>query len=223
MATNLNLEEQDQLDALKHFWSRFGGVISAVLLVVLLALAGWNGYRYWQARQAAQASAMFDEVERAAGTSDLVLAQRAFDDMKQRYATTSYTPQAGLLVAKLAIEGGKDDAPAVASAALQWVADNASDEGYRSVAALRLAALMVDAQRYEDAKKVLEAVRADAFLGLAQDRLGDLYAMQNQQAEAKAAYLKAFSSMEAASEYRRLVKVKLNALGVEPPGAPGAG
>ena len=88
---------------------------------------------------------------------------------------------------------------------------------------LRLAALMVDAQRYEDAKKVLEAVRADAFLGLAQDRLGDLYAMQNQQAEAKAAYLKAFSSMEAASEYRRLVKVKLNALGVEPPGAPGAG
>ena len=223
MATNLNLEEQDQLDALKHFWSRFGGVISAVLLVVLLALAGWNGYRYWQVRQAAQASAMFDEVERAAGTSDLVLAQRAFDDMKQRYATTSYTPQAGLLVAKLAIEGGKDDAPAVASAALQWVADNASDEGYRAVAALRLAALMVDAQRYEDAKKVLEAVRADAFLGLAQDRLGDLYAMQNQQAEAKAAYLKAFSSMEAASEYRRLVKVKLNALGVEPPGAPGAG
>lgn len=223
MATNLNLEEQDQLDELKHFWSRFGGVISAVLLVVLLALAGWNGYRYWQARQAAQASAMFDEVERAAGTSDLVLAQRAFDDMKQRYATTSYTPQAGLLVAKLAIEGGKDDAPAVASAALQWVADNASDEGYRSVAALRLAALMVDAQRYEDAKKVLESVRADAFLGLAQDRLGDLYAMQNQQAEAKAAYLKAFSSMEAASEYRRLVKVKLNALGVEPPGAPGAG
>ena len=103
MATNLNLEEQDQLDALKHFWSRFGGAISTVLLLVLLSLAGWNGYRFWQARQASQASAMFDEVERAAGTSDLVLAQRAFDDMKQRYASTSYAPQAGLLVAKLAI------------------------------------------------------------------------------------------------------------------------
>ena len=110
MATNLNLEEQDQLDALKHFWSRFGGAISTVLLLVLLSLAGWNGYHFWQARQAAQASAMFDEVERAAGTSDLVLAQRAFDDMKQRYASTSYAPQAGLLVAKLAIDGGKDDA-----------------------------------------------------------------------------------------------------------------
>ncbi len=223
MATNLNLEEQDQLDALKHFWSRFGNAISAVLLLVVLALAGWNGYRYWQARQAAQASAMFDEVERAAGASDLVLAQRAFDDMKQRYASTSYAPQAGLLVAKLAIDSGKDDAAATATAALKWVADNASDDGYRAVAALRLAALMVEVQQYEQAQKVLESVRADAFVGLAQDRLGDIYVLQNKPAEAKAAYLQAFSAMDADSEYRRLIKIKLNALGVEPPAPAGAG
>ena len=223
MATNLNLEEQDQLDALKHFWSRFGSAISAVLLVLALSLAGWNGYRYWQTRQAAQAAAMFDEVERAAGASDLVLAQRAFDDMKQRYGSTSYAPQAGLLVAKLAIDGGKDDAAATASAALQWVADNASDDGYRAIAALRLSALMLEAQQYDQAQKILEAVRAEAFVGLAQDRLGDLFAAQNKQAEAKAAYLKAFSSLDAASEYRRLIKIKLNALGVEPPAPAGAG
>ncbi len=223
MATNLNLEEQDQLDALKHFWSRFGNAISAVLLLVVLALAGWNGYRYWQARQAAQASAMFDEVERAAGASDLVLAQRAFDDMKQRYASTSYAPQAGLLVAKLAIDSGKDDAAATATAALKWVADNASDDGYRAVAALRLAALMVEVQQYEQAQKVLASVRADAFVGLAQDRLGDIYVLQHKPAEAKAAYLQAFSAMDADSEYRRLIKIKLNALGVEPPAPAGAG
>jgi len=223
MATNLNLEEQDQLDALKHFWSRFGAAISTALTVVLLSLAAWNGYGYWQSRQAAQAAAMFDEVERAAGAADLVLAQRAFDDMKQRYASTSYAPQAGLLVAKLAIDGGKDDASAAAIAALQWVVDNASDDGYRAVAALRLSALMMEAKQYDLAQKTLEAVRAEAFVGLAQDRLGDLYALQNKQADAKAAYLKAFSSLDAASEYRRLIKIKLNALGVEPPAPAGAG
>jgi predicted negative regulator of RcsB-dependent stress response len=151
------------------------------------------------------------------------LAQRAFDDMKQRYASTSYAPQAGLLVAKLAIDGGKDDAAATASAALQWVADNASDDGYRAIAALRLSALMLEAQQYDQAQKILEAVRAEAFVGLAQDRLGDLFAAQNKQAEAKAAYLKAFSSLDAASEYRRLIKIKLNALGVEPTAPAGAG
>ena len=223
MATNLNIEEQDQLDALKHFWSRFGGVISAVLLVVLLATAGWNGYRFWKSRQAAQASAMFDEVERAVASSELALAQRAFTDMKDRYGSTSYAPQAGLLVAKLAIDAGKDDAAATATAALQWVSVNASDEGLRAVAALRLSALMIDAKEYDQAQKTLQSVHADAFSALVQDRLGDLYALQNKTADAKAAYLKAFAAMDAESEYRRLIKVKLNALGVEPPAPAGAG
>jgi GT2 family glycosyltransferase len=103
------------------------------------------------------------------------------------------------------------------------VVDNASDDGYRAVAALRLSALMMEGKQYDLAQKTLEAVRAEAFVGLAQDRLGDLYALQNKQADAKAAYLKAFSSLDAASEYRRLIKIKLNALGVEPPAPAGAG
>ena len=53
--------------------------------------------------------------------------------------------------------------------------------------------------------------------------MGDLYALQNKTADAKAAYLKAFAAMDAESEYRRLIKVKLNALGVEPPAPAGAG
>jgi predicted negative regulator of RcsB-dependent stress response len=141
------------------------------------------------------------------------LAQRAFDDMKQRFASTSYAPQAGLLVAKVATDSGKDDAGA-ASAALQWVVDNASDAGLcRAVAALRLSALMLQAQQYEQAKKILESVRAEAFVPLAQDRLGDLYVLQNKQDLAEAAYLKAFADMDTASDYRRLIKIKLNALG----------
>lgn len=223
MATNLNLEEQDQIDALKHFWSQFGGLISAVVLVILLALAGWNGYHFWQNRQAAQASAMFDEVERAVASSELELAMRAFKDMKERYASTSYAPQAGLLVAKLAVDSGKEDAAASASAALQWVADNAADEGMRAVAALRLSALMIDAKQYEEAQKTLQAIHAQAFTALVQDRLGDVYALQSKTAEAKAAYLNAFAAMDPASEYRRLIKIKLNALGVEPPALAGAG
>lgn len=218
---NLNLEEQEQVDALKHFWSRFGNAITALLLLILLAVGGWNGYRFWQNRQAAQASAMFDEVERAVAASELELAQRAFNDMKERFPSTSYAPQAGLLVARLAVDAGKDDGPALASSALQWVVDHASDEGYRAIAALRLSALMMDAKQYEAAEKLLQTVQADAFAALVQDRLGDVYVLQSKADQAKAAYLKAFAGMDAASEYRRLIKIKLNAMGVEPPEAVG--
>ncbi len=65
MAKPLDLEEQEQLDELKHFWKQYGNPITWVLIVVLAGVASWNGWNYWQRTQAAQASVLFDEVERA--------------------------------------------------------------------------------------------------------------------------------------------------------------
>jgi predicted negative regulator of RcsB-dependent stress response len=48
------------------------------------------------------------------------------------------------------------------------------------------------------------------------DRKGDIWMLEGKKTEAKAAYLQAFSALEERSEYRRLIRVKLNALGIEP-------
>ena len=48
MAKHLDLEEQEQLAELKHFWKRYGNIISWLLIVVFGAVAAWNGYQYWQ-------------------------------------------------------------------------------------------------------------------------------------------------------------------------------
>ena len=39
MAKHLDLEEQEQLDQIKHFWSKYGNAITWVLIVVLGAFA----------------------------------------------------------------------------------------------------------------------------------------------------------------------------------------
>ena len=70
MANHLDLEEQEQLDQLKHFWNTWGTPITAVLLVVMGGLAAWNGYQYWQNRQASQAAALLDAVEVAVQARD---------------------------------------------------------------------------------------------------------------------------------------------------------
>src|SRR6218665_2206703 len=57
MAHHLALEEQEQLDRLKHFWRAWGTPITSVLIVVAGAIAAWNGYQYWQNRQGAPAPA----------------------------------------------------------------------------------------------------------------------------------------------------------------------
>ena len=60
MANNLDLEEQEQLEELKHFWNKNGNWISWLLIIILGSLAAWNGYQWWQKNQGMQASAMFD-------------------------------------------------------------------------------------------------------------------------------------------------------------------
>ena len=53
MATqHLDLEEQEQLAQLKHFWNRWGNLITWALIAVLGAFAAWNGWNFWQQRQA---------------------------------------------------------------------------------------------------------------------------------------------------------------------------
>ena len=213
MANQLDLEEQEQLDELKHFWSKYGNIISGVLIVVMLALAGWNGYNYWQRSQASQAAAMYDEMGKALAGGDVAKAERTFNDMKDRYARASYTQQAGLALAKMAADAGKAD---VAKVALQWVADKSGDEGYAAIASLRLANIYLDAKQYPEALKALDAAKGDAFVALVSDRRGDVLLLQGQRDAAKAAYLTAFKAFDERSEYRRLVRVKLGALGVEP-------
>jgi predicted negative regulator of RcsB-dependent stress response len=62
MAKALDLEEQEQLDQIKHFWNKWGNLISWLLIAVLGSYAAWNGYQYWQRDQAAKAAVLFDEV-----------------------------------------------------------------------------------------------------------------------------------------------------------------
>ena len=213
MANHLDLEEQEQLDEIKHFWKQYGNAITWVLIVVLGAYAAWNGYQYWQRNQAAQAAAMFDEIEKVAREGDAVKLARAFTEMKDRFASTAYAQQAGLLVAKSLYDSGKLDE---AKATLTWVAEKSADAGYASVGRLRLAGVLMDAKAYDEALKVLDTGVAEEFAALQADRRGDIYLAQGKKAEAKAQYLKAFKAFDERTDYRRLVLVKLNSLGVDP-------
>ena len=213
MAKPLDLEEQEQLDELKHFWKNYGNLITWTLIVVFGAIAAWNGWQYWQRTQAAQSSAMFEEVERAVARGDMTRLERAFTDMKDKFGGTTYAHQAGLLAAKTFADKGNNDA---AKAALVWVADKASDEGYQAVARLRLAGLLADAKSYDDALKQLAGDFPAEFEALVADRRGDIHNLQGKKAEARDEYLKAWRGLDERAEYRRVVEIKLNAMGVDP-------
>ena len=213
MATHLDLEEQEQLDQLKAFWKRYGNLVTWALIAVLGAFAAWNGWHLWQRDQASKASAMFDQLDKAAQAGDVDQASRVFADMKERYPRTAFTEQGGLMAAKLQADKGKvDDAVAT----LGWVAANAIEAEYQSIAHLRAAGVLLDQKKYDEALKQLDAANAPDFSALAADRRGDVLLAQGKKDEARAAYTKAWQTMDTKTDYRRLIDAKLTALGAAP-------
>lgn len=212
-----NLDEQEQLDQFKYFWKQYGNIITWTLIAVLGAYAAWNGYQYWQRNQATQAAAMFDEVERSIASGDVAKVERALTDMNAKFGSSPYAQQAGLLAAKTFYEKGNLDA---SKKALATVAEKSSDVGYQAIAKLRLASAQIEGKNYDDALKQLTGTFPKDFEPLAADRRGDLLALQGKPAEAKAEYVKAYKGLDERSGYRRLVEVKLNALGGDPVTAP---
>lgn len=208
---HLDLEEQEQLDRIKAFWKQFGNIISGVLILVFGSIAAYNGYQWWQRDKAAQAAGMYDEVERAAKGGDPAKISRAFADMKERFGGTTYAAQAGLLSAKALYEKGQAEQ---AKAPLEWVASNAAEESYRAIAKLRLASILFEGKSYDAALKLVDGLPKE-FEALANDRRGDILLAQGKRDDAKAAFEKAYKGMDERSEYRRLIEVKLNALGVD--------
>jgi predicted negative regulator of RcsB-dependent stress response len=217
MATHLDLQEQEQVDQLKAFWQQYGSLITWTLTLALAAFAAWNGWNWWQRDQAVKASAMFDELERAAQAADVERSARVFADLKERFPRTAYARQGALLAAKVQADKGQTDA---ALATLAWASENAGEAELRSVARLRAAGLLLDKKQYDAALAQLDAVAqgkgAQPFEALVADRRGDVLLAQGKKDEARKAFEAAYKAMDEKLDYRRLIDAKLTALGAAP-------
>lgn len=211
MAKHLDLEEQEQLDQLKHFWAKYGNLISWVLIVVLGGFAAYNGWNWWQRSQGAKAAVLYEEIDRAVQAKDLARVERVLGDLRSDFGGTTFAAQAGLLAGKAQFEAGQLDA---ARSALQAVLKDGKDAGLQAVARLRLASVELQAEKPEAALEVLQASVPPAFEPLLADRRGDVLLAQGKTDEAKAQYQAAWKGLDPRHELRRLVQVKLASLGV---------
>ncbi len=204
-----DLEEQEQLAAFQAFWKQWGNLLTWVLII---ALGSYAGYQYWnkyQRDQAAEASALFDQVEEAIVAKDNTKVQRAATDIETRYKRTTYAALASLVAAKSAFEA--NDMKTV-KARLQFVMANGNDE-QQAIAKLRLAGVLLDEKAYDEGLKLLATTFPAAFAGAVADRKGDILVAQNKIAEARTAYQAALDAMGKDHPGRALVQIKFEAIG----------
>jgi predicted negative regulator of RcsB-dependent stress response len=204
-----DLEEQEQLAALKAWWKERGGGVALAVILVSAAVAAWNGWQWYQRSQAAQAAALYDTLQKAARANDLKATREAAGSILENYPRSAYAALAALVSAKVQFQAGDLK---TARAQLQWVVDHAKSDEIRSIATLRLASVLLDDKEPEAALKLLEAKPGPGFEALYAAQRGDILAAQKKRSEARAAYRAAMDKADA-GPLRETLRLKLEALG----------
>jgi len=211
MAT-YDLEEQEQIDSLKHFWADYGRLIVTGVVAFVVGVGGIQGWKYYERTQAQDASVEFGKLDEAVAKGDINEIRNVGSDIVDRYPRTSYAPMAALVVAKAERDASDLDA---AASQLEWAAQNAASEEARMLSRLRLAAILLDQEKYEEALKLLDEKVTEAFVALYSDLRGDVLVEQGKMAEARAAYQQALDKLVESGGWRNVVQIKIDALGTQ--------
>lgn len=205
-----DLEEQEQIAVIKDWWRKYGNLVTTASLAVLVGIAAIQVWRYYSAQQSAAAATLYSQLDTADQTNEPKKVQDIATAIVNSHGSTAYAGMAQLRAAKT-LAAANDLANA--KLRLQWVVEKGKDEEMRDIARLRLAGVLLDEKKPDEALKLLETKHLPAFDGVYADLKGDILAIQGKRAEARAAYQLALDKFDARSNYRQLVQVKLDAVG----------
>ncbi len=213
----LDLEEQEKLDQLTAFWQKYRNLIMGALTAALFAYAAYSAYQWWRTSQASAASQLYETMVTAINKGDKDQTLRAADDLQKQFSATPYAAMSSLVAAKIASDNG-DSVKAMAY--LRWATKNASDQSYLALAKLRLITQLIEQgaeKDFAEADTILNEKPVSGFEALWLERRGDWYLSQQKTAEARKSYETAWVQLNQAKEFpeeaRRLLKVKLDAVG----------
>ena len=150
------IDEEVRRENFKKLWDRYGTVVVAALVILVLAVAGWRGYEWWQSREAARTGAQFEAAITLAEQGKHAEAQAAFARIAAE-GTGGYRVLARL---REAAELAQTDAAAAVAAYDRLAADTGLDPTLRELATLHAGALLVDSASYEEVAGKLEPLTA---------------------------------------------------------------
>ncbi|HLX22644.1 MAG TPA: tetratricopeptide repeat protein [Usitatibacter sp.] len=209
MSGSYDFEEQERLAELKAWWEDNRWYVVGGIAAALVSFAGYRGYNWWSLREADAAAVAYAPVADAVTAKDAKKTGEAAQKVITAHPGSFYASDAALVLAKNAFDAGNLDE---ARKQLEWVVANGVDV-HRGVARVRLAGVLMEQKKYDDALRVLDGNKDEAYAPLAADMRGDIMLAQRRLDEARAAYKVAVEKADARNPVRSIAQTKLNALG----------
>lgn len=179
------MEEKEQIEALRAWWSEYGNYVLGGIVVGALALFGWQYQRGVIANTEVAVSAIYDSLADHVAAGQLEQAERAFAELAAEYPDTAYLTQAHLALARLYMDNNRDEDAANALRAAIAVTDVVA---MAAVARIRLAKILHYQEKYDEVLALLDGRNDTGFTARYAEARGDALTALERYAEARAAY-----------------------------------
>jgi hypothetical protein len=148
------VDEEVRREQLKKLWERYGGLLIAACVVVVVAVGGWRAYQWWEGKKAAEAGAAFQAAITLSADGKSKEAEEAF----AKLATDGTASYRALAKFREAAEVARRDPKAAVALYDQLAANSGLGQVLQDLAAVRAATLLVDTAPYSEIVQRLESV-----------------------------------------------------------------
>lgn len=209
MTGSYDFEEQERIAELRAWWEDNRVFVVAVAIALVVGIAGWEGYKAWKERRLEDAAMMYRPVAQAARDNDPKKVADAGKPLMEKHPSSFYASETALIIAKNAFDAGNLEE---ARKQLDWVVNYGVAE-HHGIALTRLAGVLLEQKKYDEALKVLDGNKDEAFAASVADVRGDVMLAQGRLDEARAAYKAAVEKAQGRNPVKQIAETKLNALG----------
>lgn len=204
------VDEALREDRAKDWWRRWGNAVIGAAVLLVVAVAGWNGWNWYLANQRAQAGDAF-----AAATATIAADKPGATAALEKIAAQGVAPYADLArlrLARLKAEAGDKDG---AAAAFRAAVQGAGDADGRELAQLLKAMQEFDSAKPEDLASELQPLlgKDRPWRAMALELLAAVALKQNDPAKARALLTELRDDAAAAPALRDRAGELLSALG----------
>ena len=202
-----DLEQQEQLAALKAFWATNRKWITSILIILVIVSVTTTGWKFYAGNRQLQASKLLSSVQEAVEEQKIDDAILITNELAKKYSSYPQRGLAGLVLSKALVF---DDRQEEAEKQLRSLLNIDSDVSW--VARVRLAGLLLDMNKPVEALDILPEKIPPIWTGIVSDRRGDVLMALGKKAEARSAWVRAlevYSSDRAEGVARNMIMMKL--------------
>ncbi len=203
------MTEEEQLEVIKKWWKRYGNIVTVLLSVILLCIAGYRYMHWHQNKLTQQASVIYENMMVALSNQNTKSVRAYANELIKDYGNSVYADAAHLTLAKVYVSKNKLDQ---AKDELTFVADKGKMATLKQIAKIRIARILVAGKSYTNALSELSTIEDETYLPVINELKGDIYGATGQYQQAIAAYRLALDEVKTNGMGNLFLEMKTNEL-----------